>query len=139
MSNEFDPAEFDAPIAPADHTVLLKAIRDAAYSGVRDGNENLAQTVRLVSQEVRNLQTAEAGLGRADAALKRAQASLFWDHAKYALVYGASIGMILAGAGAGYSMLKAPKVTTEYIGCTSWDARQGNCRGEWTPLSVKRP
>lgn len=134
MSNEFDPAEFDAPVTPPDHTVLLDAIRGAATSGVRAGIDPLFQTLNQLTQQVSDLRKAEADLASADHALKRAQASLFWDNAKYALVYAAAAGLILSGAGAGYWMVKKPKVTTEYLGCSSWNAKKGSCEAKWIPL-----
>lgn len=139
MSAEFDLSDFDTPTAAADHTALLNEMREAGAAGVRSASAPLVAAASEVQRQVKELRAAERSIQAATASITAARSALFWDNAKHLLLYAAVGGLVLGGGGVGYHFVKRPKVETQYFGCADWNARTKTCKGQWMPLTPKKP
>ena len=139
MSAEFDLSDFDAPTDTPDHTALFDAMRDAGASGVRDAIAPLARSIQPIALGLADLKHQIGEMRQAERALQSARSALFWDNAKHLLLYAAVAGLVLGGAGVGYHFVKRPKIETQYFGCADWNARTKDCKGQWMPLTPKKP
>jgi len=135
MSDEFSLSDFDAPAEAEDHRVFLAAIRNAAAEGVHSANGSLVATAAEIQRQMKALTAAERAAKQAERSLEKAKAALWWDRVQQLLIVGFSVGMVLAGAGAGFHFLKQPKIEQKLYGCTNWNARTEACSSGWIPLT----
>lgn len=139
MTDKFDLTDFDAPTEAPDHRALLDEMRQVAASGVQSASAPLVAAASEIQRQVKELRAAERSVQTATASLAAAKSALFWDNAKHLLLYAAVGGLVLGGGGVGYHFVKRPKVETQYFGCADWNARTKTCKGQWMPLTPKKP
>lgn len=135
MSDEFKMSDFDTP--PDDPSVLLAALRDAAASGVQSATRPLIGATQGIERQIADLGSEVRALRAAAANLDDARRVLAWDRVQQLLIAACALGVVLAGAGAAWHFIKAPKIEEKHYGCTQWSARKQTCDGDWMPLTPK--
>lgn len=134
MNDEFNLSDFDTPAEAPDHRVFLDAIRNAAAEGVQSATTPLVASAAEVERQVRAIQAAERSIQSTANSMAAAKSALWWDRIQQLLIVSFAVGMVLAGAGAGYHFAKAPKIEEKLYGCGSWNARKEECLSGWIPL-----
>lgn len=134
MSDEFSLSDFDSPAEIEDHRVFLDAIQQKAAEGTRSANAPLLDIASEIQRQLKAMQMAERSVQNAAASLTAAKRALLWDRVQQLLIVAFSVGIVLAGAGAGYHFAKAPKIEEKLYGCGSWNARKEECLSGWIPL-----
>lgn len=135
MADEFNLSDFDTPTETEDHRVFLSAIRNAAAEGILSANGPIVAAAAEIERQSKALMAAERAAKQAEQSLAKAKTALWWDRVQQVLVVAFSVGMVLAGAGAGFHFAKQPKIEQKLYGCGNWNTRTEVCSSGWIPLT----